>query len=346
MTNTRDRALPGGEPQRLLEAEPAIGNALRAYSERTRFRFGEARAWEALQLRRKRGTPRRTGLAAAAVLTAVALFCVWGLHSRPRAATSTPISAEELHAAPKSVSAPALSRNEARPAPASAATSAPVTKKPPVHADTAPAVRARTEASANSTESTAVLSAPTPDSAIPPASSLGGVNAPPSPVVQTPASEPQGHPDPCIAEQRAGRYEAALRCFQSVAAGNGVGAELALYEQARLESAVLGRPADALRTLDDHLRRFPAGALASEARLMKLGLLAQTGDGRALAEVERALAGPLGNERRGDLLFLRGNILRAQRRCAEARASYEQAERAGISHVRVERATRTCDEGQ
>ena len=347
MTDLRDEQPPAASPKLLLEDSHPIGGALRDYALRTQFGFGEARAWEALQQRRKRARSVRPLAAVSALALTVAMFTVWSTHH----ASHAPIAAEPLPLRrPVSNDAQRLAKgNDGVPqlAPAEPAGRALVPKKATRNAaphatstgleTTAPATSAALTASAE--QAPLIEGRPDPGRPDPGPASVASA-APPAPA----SSTQENHPDPCIQEQRAGHYELALRCFQNVAAGNGVGAELALYEQARLESAVLGRPEAALKTLDDHLRRFPAGALSSEARLMKLGLLAQTGAARALPEVEAALAGPLGAERHGDLLFLRGNILKARGRCSEALASYAQAELAGISHQRVERAMRQCRE--
>lgn len=342
MTDPRDERTPAVSPKRLLEDNHPLSGTLRAYTEHTRFGFGEARAWEALQLRRGQASAKRPLVLLSALALAVTSFAVWSARHH---ANHVPIAAETLppRRVVPAVAPPFIARDH---------TAQPVAPTEPASRELAPKkvalssapravpsgteavpLAARVELTANSARTPAVLGRPEP-------ASVASV-APPSPPAPA-LTQPENHPDPCIQQQRAGHYELALRCFQNVASGNGVGAELALYEQARLESAVLGQPEAALKTLADHLRRFPAGALTSEARLMKLGLLAQTGSGRALPEVEAALQSPLGSERRGDLLFLRANILKARGRCTEALASYAEAEQAGISHLRIERAARQC----
>ena len=75
------------------------------------------------------------------------------------------------------------------------------------------------------------------------------------------------------------------------AEGSGLGAEMALYEVARLRRDVLADAAGALRALAEYRTRFPAGSLRREADMSQLELLVQLGrTDEALIELGRAEA--------------------------------------------------------
>jgi tetratricopeptide (TPR) repeat protein len=130
----------------------------------------------------------------------------------------------------------------------------------------------------------------------------------------------------CLKLARAGQPRQAERCYEQKAAGNALGAEVALYELGRLRADVLGDLSGALRALSEHRRRFPGGTLASEAELARLDVL--TGLGRqdeVLRESGRLLGARVGAERGLELRLLRGKIYRSRGDAARAEAEYAVA---------------------
>lgn len=147
----------------------------------------------------------------------------------------------------------------------------------------------------------------------------------------------------CIKLAQAADYEAAAACYGKLARGNSMASELALYEKARLESKALGRPAQALATLDEHARRFSGGVLATEVGLTRIELLSQLGRrAEALSAIEQGLQGALGRERGADLLVLRAELLTAQGDCASALEAAQKARDAGVHPSRLETVERRC----
>lgn len=147
----------------------------------------------------------------------------------------------------------------------------------------------------------------------------------------------------CARLAREGKLEQAASCYDQIARGSSMAAELALYEKARLESRALGRGAAALSTLDEHARRFPQGVLSTEAGLTRIELLARLGRANeALDSIERALGGAIGKERGGDLHALRGDILSSRGDCRAALAAYASARTAGIHPSRLKAGEQRC----
>ncbi|HYO93969.1 MAG TPA: hypothetical protein VER33_05625 [Polyangiaceae bacterium] len=127
-------------------------------------------------------------------------------------------------------------------------------------------------------------------------------------VVPVPA-QPEG-PD-CLSLARGGNTRAAETCFLSRARGSGLGAEMALYEVARLRRDVLADPGGALQVLAEYRQRFPAGALRREADMSQLELLMQLGRSQdALRQSQELLSSSVTGERAAELRVLRGHILR------------------------------------
>jgi hypothetical protein len=133
--------------------------------------------------------------------------------------------------------------------------------------------------------------------------------------------------EPCEAAAAAGRSREALDCYRRLGDGNDLGAELALYEAARLQLRLTGDVRAALEILAAHTRRFPRGALRAEVDLTRVELLPRVGEHRrALEESERILRDHPDHERRRDLRLLRGNIFReALDDCRRAEPEYEIA---------------------
>jgi hypothetical protein len=113
----------------------------------------------------------------------------------------------------------------------------------------------------------------------------------------------------CAQLARAGSAEQARDCYERLSSGSGMSAELALFEQARLEGKALRRPESALLTLEAHRRRFPRGSLRAEVMLAQIDWLLATGDSaHALQVVDEALASGLLSERTSELQRLRTTL--------------------------------------
>ena len=135
----------------------------------------------------------------------------------------------------------------------------------------------------------------------------------------------------CLSLARRGQTRDAEACFLKRAEGSGLGAEMALYEVARLRRDVLADADGALRALTEYGRRFPSGSLRREADMSQLELLVQLGRSEdALKQSDALLSSSASGERAAELHLLRGHILRkAQSRFAAAAREYELAENAG-----------------
>jgi tetratricopeptide (TPR) repeat protein len=135
----------------------------------------------------------------------------------------------------------------------------------------------------------------------------------------------------CLSLARRGQTRDAEACFLKRAEGSGLGAEMALYEVARLRRDVLADARGALAALAEYRTRFPAGSLRREADMSQLELLLQLGrSDEALKQSDELLSSSASGERAAELRLLRGHILRkAQSRFAEAEHEYQLAESAG-----------------
>jgi hypothetical protein len=161
----------------------------------------------------------------------------------------------------------------------------------------------------------------------------------PAPVGEPAAEPPAPAPDSkdaapapdCLSLARRGQTRDAEACFLKRAEGSGLGAEMALYEVARLRRDVLADANGALRALAEYGRRFPNGSLRREADMSQLELLVQLGRSEdALKQSDALLSSSASGERAAELHLLRGHILRkAQSRFAAAAREYELAENAG-----------------
>ena len=167
--------------------------------------------------------------------------------------------------------------------------------------------------------------------------------APPTPLKSAARPQPETTATRCAKLARDGQYDSATLCYDRVARGSGMPAELALYEKARLESKAMGRGLLALATLDEHARRFPAGVLAAEVGMTRIELLAQLGrQGEALAAIDHALQSSLGRERGGDLQVLRADLLSAQGDCSAALVAAGMARQLGVHPSRLVATERRC----
>jgi len=131
----------------------------------------------------------------------------------------------------------------------------------------------------------------------------------PSPLaVRSTEAEPRDEAG-CEKLARAGDSERALDCFRTLARGSGLGAEVASFKAARLSADVLHDAPRALRMLDEHTARFPAGAMRGEARWLRVQTLERAGRfDDALSESEALLAAPEGRALSSDLHWLRARI--------------------------------------
>jgi len=142
---------------------------------------------------------------------------------------------------------------------------------------------------------------------------------------------------PCAARASAGDAAGAADCYSTAAAASGaeLGAEIGLYEAARLYRDALGQPARAVATLQEAQRRFPAGVLSTEVSLSLAELLPKVGRYQeALDEAAAILRRHPTEAHAAELHLLRGDVLRAGLgRCAAAEAEYGAAARAGDQRV-------------
>jgi hypothetical protein len=152
----------------------------------------------------------------------------------------------------------------------------------------------------------------------------------PSAKTSSPATEVAAPSDPSICRDlaRTGKSKQAEQCYVAVASGNGLSAEMALYEVARLRRDVLGSPATSLTALDEYESRFASGTLLPEVRMARVDLLARLGRvDEALHASDQLLGSPSGRARTVELHLLRGNLLRDKKHdCTAAIAEYRQIE--------------------
>src|SRR6185369_16945895 len=164
--------------------------------------------------------------------------------------------------------------------------------------------------------------------ALPSAAQAAELQPPPTPDLGTSVTPPTAAAD-CLSLARRGQTRDAEACFLKRAEGSGLGAEMALYEVARLRRDVLGDAAGALRVLAEYRTRFPSGSLRREADMSQLELLVQLGrTDEALKQSDELLSSSASGERAAELRLLRGHILRKTRSFAAAALEYELAERA------------------
>ena len=118
------------------------------------------------------------------------------------------------------------------------------------------------------------------------------------------ARTPAPGSSPALAQTR-------LACLLDEARGADLGAEVALYEAARIYRDALGDTDHAIATLRELRRRFPAGALSSEAALSLVELLPRVGRYReALVESAAVLGSRPAPERADEIHLMRGDLLR------------------------------------
>lgn len=117
-----------------------------------------------------------------------------------------------------------------------------------------------------------------------------------------------------------------LACLVEESRGSDLGAEVALYEAARIYRDGLGDTDRAIATLRELRRRFPAGALSSEAALSLAELLPKVGRYReALVESAAVLGSRPTPDRADEIHLMRGDLLRGGLGdCRSALSEYAQ----------------------
>jgi hypothetical protein len=130
----------------------------------------------------------------------------------------------------------------------------------------------------------------------------------------TPLSE-----DECKALAANGKNERAVECYRVLGRDSGIGADVALYQAARLELEKLGNARRALGLIAEHRRRFPTSSLGTELEWLHVRSLQQAGRfDDALRASEALLATPGGALLSADLHALRASIEGTRGDCADA----------------------------
>jgi hypothetical protein len=274
---------PDLPPPRLVDLPGAAGDCLRqALAEQERGSFPR---FAAVQERRARRSKRQLAVALMAVAAMVPLGLRLVHHAEP------PVSVR------------------AEPMPVRVATAAFTAPARPV------ASQAESPALSRSPSKTAVKRDTSSKPKFVAPRAVPAASAPP-PRAEAPAPspvDPNGGAKACAELARNGAAEQAMACYDKLADGSGVIAELALFEQARLAGKVLRQPARALATLDGYKQRFPNGSLRAEVMLARIDWLLGSGDReRALQAVEEALASGLLRERTVELERLRASLVSPQ----------------------------------
>jgi len=116
----------------------------------------------------------------------------------------------------------------------------------------------------------------------------------------------------------------AVDCYLTLGRQSGVGAEVALYEAARLSAEALGDAPRALTLLEQHSARFPNSVLRVEVEWLKIRSLERAGRlDEALSASEVLLDSPVGRSLAPQLHLLRGRIYAGPRHeCARALPEY------------------------
>ena len=120
------------------------------------------------------------------------------------------------------------------------------------------------------------------------------------------------------------RPERAVDCYQTIARQSGIGAEVALYEAARLSAEALDDAPRALVLLEQHGTRFPNSVLRVEVEWLKIRSLERAGRlDEALSASEGLLVSAAGRTLAPKLHLLRGRIYAGPRHeCALALSEY------------------------
>jgi hypothetical protein len=120
------------------------------------------------------------------------------------------------------------------------------------------------------------------------------------------------------------RPEQAVDCYLTIARESGLGAEVALYEAARLSAEVLDDAPRALTLLEQHATRFPNSVLRVEVKWLEIRSLERAGRlDQALRASEALLDSSVGRVLAPKLHLLRGRIYAgARHECALALPEY------------------------
>ncbi len=296
---------------RLVENTDAIGQLLReGLEEHARFP-GESSAWYRLLQKRER-TSRRLAMPVGTVLAVVGACAMalvwWANHDQ---------GSQRLSANPETL--------------------LPIRPSAPEPSQAIAATRSLAGLALKSRRLGASKVDDKPGNPLPDNSEVEGTDTP------APGDEATKNAAGCSEMARKGHLEEAADCYSRIAQGDSMAAELALYEKARLESRALGRRAAALTTLDEHARRFPHGVLSTEAGLTRIELLTRLGRTEdALDAIEKALSGPIGKERGGDLYALRGELLSSRGDCSGANAAFALARSLGVPPSRPLAGEKRC----
>jgi len=270
------------EPPRLASRDDAGGRLLREAERAFQARLSPEIAWKRFQARRQRRWFVRFAVVAAFVLAGVAF-------ARQRLTTPVPVEAPTLVA--ERLVAPTVS----------AAPSASVVTERRISPPAAAPARPRAPSVSSPSSSSPSLSSPALHNSV-----VG-------------SSEPVTDAT-CRAWAGQGRAERAVDCYQEIARQSGIGAEVALYEAARLSSEALGDAPRALGLLEQHSSRFPNSVLRVEVHWLQIRSLERAGKlEQALTESEALLDSAEGRSLAPQLHLLRGRIYAdARQDCARA----------------------------
>lgn len=283
-------------PKRLVEQQDPVAALLQRAAEQYAEGLDASRALQRLQTKHRSTAPRVSWLlagsalvAALALLVLVAARLPWPRH----AVTAGALTAEQLgRKAPLSNESAGLVSPQ----------SSTVTTSLPAPAPARPSQREAARADVHRPAPKLAASA-----------------------VAQPRELPPAEPD-CAKLARSADTKAAAACFAERAGGSGLSAQVALYELSRLERDALGKPAQALATLERYLERFPNGSLNGEARFSRLELLVRLGRAQeALAASRAFLSSSFGVERAAEVHLLRGNLLLREKQSAAASVEYRAA---------------------
>lgn len=148
-----------------------------------------------------------------------------------------------------------------------------------------------------------------PETKVKPPARVRAIRQPTPAAAPVVPEQPNGGAKACAQLARDGAAQRALECYRELGSGAGMIAELALFEQARIEGKLLRQPQSALLTLESYRRRFPQGSLRGEVMLAQIDWLLATGEAARASElVDEALASGLLHERSAELERLRARL--------------------------------------
>ncbi|HET9953904.1 MAG TPA: hypothetical protein VFQ61_05355 [Polyangiaceae bacterium] len=113
----------------------------------------------------------------------------------------------------------------------------------------------------------------------------------------------------CRTHSRQGRTTQAIECFEQLSRGNGIQADVATYEVARLSATSGTDPLQVLSLLDRYQQRFPEGVMRGEVDWLRVQSLYRSGRHRAaLSESDALLSTSAGRVLAAEVHWLRGII--------------------------------------